>query len=72
MKLSDFVDGTCDRPPCHSPSNKDILRFLLSHKENHAHVDLLLVEVSHLIISHYSTIEMYRQTDFFQPCTIVR
>ena len=31
---------------CHSPSNKDILRFLLSHKENHAtHVDLGVIHI---------------------------
>ena len=30
----------------HSPSNKDILRFLLSHKKNHAtHVDLGVIHL---------------------------
>ena len=37
MKLSDFVDGTCDEHPRGPPTNKDVLRFFYFSKEDKTH-----------------------------------
>jgi hypothetical protein len=74
MKLSDFVDGTCDELPRGPPTNKDVLRFFLHFNEQHkqSRTDEVALHTTCMILTHYCILGIYDELELHQPQSITR
>ena len=74
MKLSDFVDGTCEELPRSPPTNKDVLRFFLHFNEQQKQslTDDVALHTTCMLMTHYRILGIYDELGFHQPQYITR